>query len=359
MSDELVTDQVVLVLSGVGRNDAVRGQMAEYGNALALLGLSVVHITQDPAELQYAGELVCSGRVRFAITWLGMGQDSSVNVGPHQQTTNVWEAFGVPLIKFHGDSPAYFVDFHLDVPRNAVNLYGAPEFMHFRQRWLPEARTLAALNPGMPISPLDRKEVDASVRRRGKLVFLKNGNSPAELQQFWRQRLPELIARLVADMAAEITPIGLKPGLLHIGDFVADYLDASGIDSHSARSLVPFFSAQMDDYLRRIKSRMIAESVLDLPVIVQGTFWHHLDFTGRRAQLIEGQDYETSRRCIPTSSVSSTWHPTWIRPRTNAFSAPPAHSPRSSPTGKAGSIPSSRASRISRSNSIRTPSSRD
>ena len=78
MPDELVTDQVVLVLSGVGRNDAIRGQMAEYGNALALLGMSAVHITQDPAELQYAGELDPFGRVRFAITWLGMGQDSSV-----------------------------------------------------------------------------------------------------------------------------------------------------------------------------------------------------------------------------------------------------------------------------------------
>ena len=202
----------------------------------------------------------------------------------------------MPLVKLHGDIPAYFVDFHLDVPRNSVNLYDAAEFVHFRHRWLPEAQALTAVIPMPPISPLQRKDVDASVRRRGKLVFLKNGNSPTELQQLWQERLPRSIARLVASMADEITPIGLRPGLLHIGDFVGNYLVASGIDSDSARSLVPFFSAQLDDYLRRVKSRMIAESILDLPVIVQGSLWHHLDFTGRRAQLVEGQDYETSRQ---------------------------------------------------------------
>jgi hypothetical protein len=97
-------------------------------------------------------------------------------------------------------------------------------------------------------------------------------------------------------MADEIQPIGMKPGLLHIGDFVADYLNAHGIDSESMRALLPFFTAQLDDYLRRVKSLMIVESVLDLPVLVQGNLWQHVDFTGRRAQLLEGQDYETSQR---------------------------------------------------------------
>jgi len=54
-------------------------------------------------------------------------------------------------------------------------------------------------------------------------------------------------------------------------------------------------SAQMDDYLRRVKSRLIAESILDLPVIVQGSFWHHLDFSGRKARLVPGQDYATTQ----------------------------------------------------------------
>ena len=64
----------------------------------------------------------------------------------------------------------------------------------------------------------------------------------------------------------------------------------------SAPYLVRFFSAQLDDYLRRVKSRMIAESILDLPVLVQGAFWHHLDFTGRRAKLIAGQDYVSTQK---------------------------------------------------------------
>ena len=290
-----MTDKVVLVLSGKGANDAIRGQMAEYGGALESMGLSVVHIVQDQAELQYAVDLVCAGQVRFAFTWLGIGQDLMVAASGDQEGRNLWEALGVPLVKFHGDIPAYFIDYHVDVPRNAVNLYDAVEFMYFRRRWLPRARALSTVISGLPISPLPRQGVDAALRRRGKLVFLKNGDSPTELRQLWQERLPRSIARLVADMADAITPIGLRPGLLHIGDFVASCLEDRRVDPDSAGGLVPFFTAQLDDYLRRVKSRMIAESILDLPVVVQGSFWQHVDFTGRRAQLVEGQDYEASR----------------------------------------------------------------
>jgi hypothetical protein len=43
---------------------------------------------------------------------------------------------------------------------------------------------------------------------------------------------------------------------------------------------------------------MIAESILDLPVIVQGSFWQHVDFTGKRAQLVGGQDVDASQRIV-------------------------------------------------------------
>ena len=232
--------------------------MADYGDALASSGLPVVHIRMDPAELQYGVDLVSAGQGSLRVHMARNRTGHTVKAGPEGQVRNLWEAFGVPLVKFHGDLPAYFVDYHGDVPRNAVNLYAAPEFMHFRRRWLPGARALTAVIAGLPISPLGRSDVDTSARRRGKLVFLKNGNSPAELRQLWEERLPQSIARLVSNMADQITPIGMKPGLLHIGDFVGEYLDANGFDSDSACGLVPFFSAQMDDYLRRFKSQMIA-----------------------------------------------------------------------------------------------------
>jgi hypothetical protein len=310
---------IVIAFSGQSSNDAISGLIAEWGAALSSAGLSMVHVTPEPADLQRAVKLLSAGQVSFAMTWLGIGQDLSVMLGPKQQTqsawgkvrmlasgrrpakidrqaTNAWEYFRVPLLKFHGDLPAYFVDYHRDIPHNAVNLYHGTEFMHFRRRWIPDARALMTQIPPLPLAPIERSKVNLSARRKGKLVFIKNGNSPSELTRRWQEYLPASIARMLVSMAEEITGPGCRPGILYIGDFVATFLGANSIDPDSARDLVVFFSAQLDDYLRRIKSRMIAESILDLPVIVQGDSWNHVDFSGRQAQWVEGQDFASTQR---------------------------------------------------------------
>ena len=291
-----MTDKFVLAFGGQGANNAIQGMIAEYTQPLESLGLSVVQVAPEAAELRYAVEQIASGKICFAMTYLGIGQTLPVTVGPERVQKNVWEHFRVPLLKLHGDSPAYFVDRHSDVPRNSVNLYAAVEFVHFRRRWLPKARALTAVIPPMPLAPIDRREIDLSTRRQGKLVFLKNGNSPTLLRQLWRDRLPRSIATLVENMADEIVTIGMRPGVLHIGDVVATFLTAHGIEPESTGDLMLFFAAQIDDYLRRVKSQMIAEAMLDLPVIVQGNHWEHVDFSGRRAKLIEGQDFDSSRQ---------------------------------------------------------------
>ncbi|HSQ79571.1 MAG TPA: hypothetical protein VLU54_00285 [Casimicrobiaceae bacterium] len=290
-----MADRIVLAFSGQGANDAIRGMMEAYGEALTAAGLSVVHVSTQPEELQYAASQVASGAVAFGITWLGIAQDLSAKFGSDPAPKNLWEACGVPLVKFQGDIPAYFSDFHRDVPLNSVNLYGAAEFLRFRRRWLPDASSMAGLVPPMALDPCDRSRIDASTRSGGKLVFLKNGNSPEELQRLWHQRLPPSISTLLVGMASEATPPAMLGGPFHVGDFAADYLQSEHIDPESVRYLIPFFAAQIDDFLRRVKSTMIAEAIADLPVIIQGRNWHHLDLRGRKAMLVEGQDYVATR----------------------------------------------------------------
>ena len=289
-------EKVVLVLSGVGANKAIQGMMTEFGNALSAHGLPIVQVTIDQSELQYAVGLMARGEVSFALTWLGIGQDISVAEGPDGRQVNVWDALRVPLVKIHADHPAYLSDRHRDIPRNSVNLYMAAEFMDFRRRWLPDVRALTGLVPPWPIAPLPRADVDLRKRRNGALVFLKNGNSPRELRRLWHERLTPTLAGLVEATADEILSIGLRPGRLLIGDFVASFIAGRGIDPESAVPLLPFFAAQLDDYLRRVKSEMIATAILDFPVIVQGDLWDHVDFGGRRARLVPGEDFLASRR---------------------------------------------------------------
>jgi hypothetical protein len=288
-----VNKQMVLVISGAGGNNAIHGLMADYSAALESAGHSILQVTVDPAELQYGVELMQKGGVSFAMTWLGIGQD--LRVQTDRSVVNAFEYFGIPLVKLQGDLPAYFGERHADLPRNTVNLYQAAEFVQYRRRWMPEANALTSLIPPMPMVPMGRDRVDSNKRRNGKLFFLKNGNSPAELRNLWRSRLPSTVAQLADAIAEEIVSVGTKPGVLHIGDFVADFIRATGMSADPPRNLIAFLSAQMDDYLRRIKSTMIAQAILDLPVVVQGSFWEHVDFKGKRAQLVEGMDVDASQ----------------------------------------------------------------
>jgi len=288
-------NKIVLVFSGQGGNDAIRGLMTEFGNSLISIGMSVVHVDMDHGELQAAADLAANGKVAFGLTYLGVGQDIAVTTSPGE-SVNLWEACRIPLLKIHGDIPAYYADRHRDTPSTAVNLYVADEFLRFRQRWLAEARTLAAVIPPMPLFDIDKAAVDVSIRKRGKLVFIKNGNSHTDLRRLWNERLSRSIAGMLESMAEAATAPSLKAKPFYIGDFVAESLAGGGIDPLSSISLVRFFTAQIDDYLRRVKSELIVTSLLDLPVIIQGGNWGHVDFAGRRAQLVPGQRYDDTRR---------------------------------------------------------------
>jgi len=47
-----MTEKIVLALSGGGANNAIQGMIEEYTSPLRDLGLSVVNVKMEPAELQ-------------------------------------------------------------------------------------------------------------------------------------------------------------------------------------------------------------------------------------------------------------------------------------------------------------------
>jgi len=293
-----VDKNIVIVFSGRGANDAIQGLMIDYAEVLTQAGLSVIHVTFEPAEVQYVFDLMRKGQVCFAMTWLGMGQDLSAKLESSGTSVNVFEFFGVPLVKIQGDLPAYFIDRHRDIPRNTVNLYQAHEFVEFRKNWLRDAVSLTTTLPPMAMVPIDRGAIDFAARKEGTLYFLKNGNSTQALENLWSAKLPPRVATMTLRMAHELKATLLSKGPLHLGDWVARFLEASGLGSVIPPRLVWFLAAQMDDYLRRVKSTLIAEAILDFPVVVQGNFWDHVDFSGKRARLAPGTDVFASQEIV-------------------------------------------------------------
>jgi hypothetical protein len=83
-----------------------------------------------------------------------------------------------------------------------------------------------------------------------------------------------------------------------IESLVVEHFGDAGIDVAAKLKWLSFYCAQLDDYLRRVKSRMIAESLLDFPIEVHGECWEYLDFHGRKAKLIPYGNYAKSTQLI-------------------------------------------------------------
>jgi hypothetical protein len=283
----------VVFISGYGTSDALNGLMRPLAALVKSRGFRIDYFeagVSTPDDVARLGAALSGGDVRFAVTYLGLAQDVQMR-DDKGELHNAWEAFEVPLIKLHGDIAAYFPERHGDVPSTAINLYLNAEFAEFHRWSQPQSKCLTAVGDPYLLSDLPLREADFKARRRGKLVFVKNGGDPDELIRLWWDKLPEAAADQLVELAGEASRIGLRPGPFPLHEFVLRYLAAHGIDERGTRTLIRLYVAQLDDYLRRLKSTMIATALLPFPVVIQGARWDHVDFSGARAQLVPPQDF--------------------------------------------------------------------
>lgn len=236
-----------------------------------------------------------SGPVWFAASMFGLGQEISVTNG--HESGNYWSVFGIPFVRMFGDLPAYFPDRHVAAFPNSINFYGDPVQTAFYNRWF-SSPALAITAPPLVLDRIPTQSLDLSSKKTGRILFPKNGNSVDRLTRYWHESLPESVADALDAMAEESTQWARLNGRPRFDDLVVSYFAAIGLDVGANRPLLCFLVAQLDDYLRRFKSRMIAEALLDLPVIIRGRFWDHVDFSGKRAIYDPDSDAASTRELI-------------------------------------------------------------
>lgn len=150
----------------------------------------------------------------------------------------------------------------------------------------------------MPFDMVERSQIDFARKERGTLLFLKNGNDPERLIASWQKAMPPDTFLLLTDLARSLSEGIAGPLGDDIDSLVTSSFRARGWDVSEFANLRLYFVAQLDDYLRRIKSMMMADVLADFPVKIQGNNWEHVDFTRRRATYIKGGDYSQSRQQI-------------------------------------------------------------
>lgn len=236
--------------------------------------------------------------VWFAFAFSGDGQEISVE--RPGGVKNLWEDSKIPFVRMFGDTPAYFPKKHAARYRNSINIYGSQSHADFYRRWIDDCALTATL-PAVPMDARPLDQIDEKAKLDSPIIFPKNGNSVSALQAYWRMALPTTVSNALQSVAEECVSQSNIDDDPHIDDRILNYYKNIGIDISLERPLLCFLVAQVDDYLRRFKSTMIAEAILDLPVSIHGNNWRHVDFYGKRASLKEGSNYAQTRKLLPNA----------------------------------------------------------
>jgi hypothetical protein len=291
---------VVLVSHGPSRSNPFASMAQALSLSFARRGLHchLVDLLTLPWPNPALENLFLEGKIRYAIAWGGIGSELDMQVG--EKRINAFAATDTPVFKMMGDHPAYNIDLSISRHPVQVNVYGFAEHRDFYMRHL-QGRGYGATIPLMQFDPLEEAQLDFAAKRGGKIVFLKNGNSPEGLRQAWRARLPASVADMLLAMSEELLAMLPDRRADDVETLAVRHFASLGLDIAERTQFICFYIAQLDDYLRRVKSDMIARALLDFPIEVHGECWEHIDFSGRRAKLVPFGDYTRSKQLIAES----------------------------------------------------------
>jgi len=291
---------VVVFFSGRSANDALGAIGRAHRPLFESLGHEFVELNfGQPGAQGLLNEILQKQQIEFVYAAGGMGADMRGTTADGKDV-NLWEAVGVPFISLKGDSPAYFFDRHvMSSPWHAC-LYYFPEHLELRKRF-PLTPALYGIVPPVPFDMTAKRDIDFRTKEAGKLLFLKNGNDPEKLLRIWRDAIPAPTFIILTELAGELVDRLTTEAGCDIDAYVTRYFLDKGWDISEFVNLRLFFVAQLDDYLRRIKSTMVVEVLADYPVEIHGVNWEHFDFSRRRATYVPGGDYTQSREKIVRS----------------------------------------------------------
>ncbi|MDO6384979.1 hypothetical protein [Uliginosibacterium sp. 31-12] len=287
----------IIVLSAYGLGNAITGIMPMIVEPLRRYSADICLVDLNAPGWQADFEKAIANPVWFVASYFGVGQDL-YPVEHNGVKYNFWEYFGIPFIRFYGDIPAYFPDRHATASGNVANVYFDPDHEAFFKNYFP-GRGASVWLPPIPNGGVLKKSVDVSKKLRGKIVFPKNGGSPDELIDFWRRSLPRMICKVIEDVSDECVSLRKVDSRIRIDEEFLNYFSSYGLGVDKFASVLSFMVAQVDDYLRRVKSTLVVKALLDLPVVVNGVGWDHVNFSGRCASYDPDCDFFSTEKKMP------------------------------------------------------------
>jgi hypothetical protein len=278
----------VIGLSAGSTGNSLTHQAIEFCDALSVLNLKLLLIDiNTPSWYEDLVAQLNEGDVSFAFSFAGMCASLSTPGGKG----NLWAEFNVPFIRFQLDTPAYFPDRHVSEHHGDANLYWFKEHLDFQNEYVASRGVKACLRPWVMNPMPTGSVVDVKEKAKGPIIFLKNGNDPKGLKAWWQDALPKPVSTILLRCAEEAESMIDSANTLTFARSAIHEAMVLGIDIENSRRLLFMIVAQLDDYLRRVKSRMLAEALSVYPIELWGHNWESFDTRGKKMRFMGGCEY--------------------------------------------------------------------
>lgn len=271
-------EKIILILSGPDEHGAINSICEQKASGFQLAGKQTYFIDLSQADhAQKLQDAIANFDIEFAFSYLGFGSDISWKLPDSEQIVNLWEYHNIPFIKLQSDLPSYFIQRHGPVPNTSINIYASTELAQVQTWYYQERKTPYVINPPMIFDQQNIEDINFKNRTKGTLVFLKNGNDPKQLMMMWHQKLAPSMAKDLCDIVEELLPSVLNCEPINIFEHIIHFMEYKMGDALACRDLVRLYSAQLDDFFRRVKSTMLAASLKKFPVKIIGRNWDHIN----------------------------------------------------------------------------------
>lgn len=279
----------ILIVQGRSGYDSLGSFNREIARILKTRGLDPVILDTTQSEL-FTATLNKTlqdypDRIGAAFTFSGIGMD----IGDTSELGNLWQHFRIPFLSYMLDHPCYYMVRHRHPAPAVMRLYPARDFLDFNRDYVKAPYRTMLCPLGAPLygrQPLPR----APEKNQAPLIlFPKSGANPKIIEEPWKY-LPRLMQRIIRDSIDHYWGETARSGNVVASVLVA--ADAAGVEVRNDLSLLAFFVAQLDDYIRRVKADLVFRQLLPLPVRIYGDNLGYLDTDGARAQVLPPVSYD-------------------------------------------------------------------
>jgi hypothetical protein len=225
------------------------------------------------------------GRIGAALSFSGFG----VDIKSGAEVDNLWQYLRIPMLTWMLDHPCYLLARHSTSVPAVMRMYWAKDFLDFQRDFVRAPYRTALTRMGVmnygrePAPPHPKRGILPLI------LFPKSGDDPAVLEETWKL-LPRLMRKIIRDATDHYWGETARSGNV-VGSVLAA-ADAAGVELRNDLTLMTFFVTQLDDYMRRIKAKILIQQILPLPVQVYGKGFDYIDTSKARAQILPPISYQ-------------------------------------------------------------------